>query len=48
MSTIRVLVANDHPITQDGTYSALEKVSDISPIGKATNGQETLALAAQH
>jgi two-component system, NarL family, response regulator len=48
MSCICVLVANGHPITQDGIHTALEKASDISPIGRAASGQEVLALVDQH
>lgn len=45
MNKIRVLVAEAHPVTQEGIYTILEQTQDLDPIAKATTGQEALDLA---
>ncbi|RMH00755.1 MAG: DNA-binding response regulator [Chloroflexi bacterium] len=48
MNSIRVLVAKDHPVTQEGICAILETTGDLKPVGVAANGQEALALAQKY
>jgi DNA-binding NarL/FixJ family response regulator len=41
--TIRVLIADDHPIIRSGVRSELSRDHDIQIVGEATNGDEALA-----
>ena len=41
--TIRVLIADDHPIIRSGVRSELSRDCDIQIVGEATNGDEALA-----
>lgn len=44
--SIRVLLADDHPVVRDGLRSIIEKKSeDIEVIGEASNGNEVLKIA---
>jgi DNA-binding NarL/FixJ family response regulator len=45
METIRVLIADDHPLFRDGLRTLLESVPDMQVIGEATTGDEVLAQA---
>jgi DNA-binding NarL/FixJ family response regulator len=45
MSTIRVLLADDHPVVRNGIRALLEKAGDIEIVGEAGNGRELLDLA---
>ncbi len=47
MSCIRVIVADEHPIIQEGIYTILEKTPDIEPVAKTTDYQEIVALTHQ-
>lgn len=47
MKKVRVLVVEDHPITQAGIYAILETAPDLTPMGKAASSQEALTLAFQ-
>jgi DNA-binding NarL/FixJ family response regulator len=42
--TIRVLIADDHPIFRDGLRKLLESVEDIAVVGEASNGNECIQL----
>ena len=42
--TIRILVADDHPIVRDGLVSVLSTQTDFEVVGEANNGRETLEL----
>ena len=44
MSSIRVLLADDHPVVRNGIRDLLEKEIDIEIVGEATNGVETIHL----
>lgn len=43
--TIRVLVADDHPVVRSGIKDELAKHPDMVVLGEAIDGDETLALA---
>ncbi len=44
MSEIRVLIADDHPIVCKGIRNLLEPAADITVVGEAHSGAETLQL----
>jgi DNA-binding NarL/FixJ family response regulator len=43
--TIRVLIADDHPLFRGGLRSLLESVDDLEVCGEATTGEEAVKLA---
>jgi DNA-binding NarL/FixJ family response regulator len=45
--TLRVLLADDHPLFRDGLMSMLNSESDIEVIGQASNGEEAIRMAEQ-
>lgn len=47
MDRIRVILADDHPITRAGIRRFLEKAPDIEIIGEADNGDDTLQMALE-
>ncbi|MBA2393095.1 MAG: response regulator transcription factor [Ktedonobacteraceae bacterium] len=44
MTTIRILIADDHPVVRSGLRSMLASQPDFEVIGEAANGLEVLAL----
>ena len=44
--SIRVVVADDHPVVRDGLCAMLDTQPDIEVVGEATTGAEALALVA--
>jgi DNA-binding NarL/FixJ family response regulator len=42
--SLRVLIADDHPLVRQGIRRTLESCSDISVVGEAGSGKELLAL----
>ena len=42
MSTIRVVLADDHPIVRAGLTALLESLPDIEVVGTATNGRDAV------
>ena len=42
IKVIRVLLADDHPLVQDGIRTCFEDIADIDVVGVASNGQELL------
>ncbi|QHQ34961.1 response regulator transcription factor [Algicella marina] len=46
--TIRVLLADDHPLVVDGIRGFLETYDHIEVVATATNGEEALAAFAAH
>lgn len=44
MTSIRVLVVDDHAILRDGIRSMLERQTNIDVVGEATNGVEALSM----
>lgn len=47
MDIIRVLIADDHTLLRDGLKSLLLSVDDVSVIGEASTGQETVDFAIE-
>ncbi len=47
MTTIRVLLADDHPVTRDGIRNLLEKAPGLVVVGEAVNGIEALRLVEE-
>src|ERR671933_658243 len=45
MDSIRVLIADDHPLFRDGMHGLLDSVPDIEVVGEASTGDEAIALA---
>jgi DNA-binding NarL/FixJ family response regulator len=43
--TIRILVADDHPVVRDGLVAILSTQPDFEVVGEANNGRETVELA---
>src|SRR5260221_5415667 len=46
METLRVLIADDHPIFRNGMRALLASVPDVEVAGEATSGDEAIAQAA--
>jgi DNA-binding NarL/FixJ family response regulator len=44
VKTIRVVLADDHAVVREGTRQLLERESDISVVGEASNGAEAVQL----
>ncbi|GAB4370841.1 MAG: response regulator transcription factor [Elainellaceae cyanobacterium] len=47
-TTIRILIADDHPIVRQGLVSILEEEPDMAIVGEANHGQEAVELFRQH
>ena len=47
METLRILVAEDHPLFRKGMISLLESVPEFEVVGEATTGEEAAACAAE-
>jgi DNA-binding NarL/FixJ family response regulator len=45
VSTLRVLIANDHPVFRHGIRAMLELRDDMEAVGEATTGAEAITLA---
>jgi DNA-binding NarL/FixJ family response regulator len=45
---VRVLIADDHPLTRDGIRSALASDDGLEVVAEATNGEEAVKLAELH
>src|SRR5690242_15918588 len=46
MDTMRVLIADDHPVFRDGLRTLLESVLETELVGEAATGEEVVAQAA--
>ncbi|MBN1993926.1 MAG: response regulator transcription factor [Anaerolineae bacterium] len=47
MKTIRILIADDHPVFRFGLRALLQAETDTEVVGEATGGEEAVALAAK-
>ena len=47
MSTIRVLLADDHTILREGIRALIEDLGDMEVVGEAEDGQATVKMVAQ-
>ena len=45
---IRILIADDHTVVREGLVSLIERKTDMTVIGEACNGFETVELWKQH
>jgi DNA-binding NarL/FixJ family response regulator len=45
--TVRVVLADDHPLTRQGVHAALEEAPDIQVVGEANDGVEARELVAE-
>ena len=48
MKTIRILIADDHPIVRDGLNAVINDQADMEVIAEAANGKEAVDLALEH
>ena len=48
MTRITVLVVDDHPVVRGGLRSFLATLEDIELVGEASDGDEAVALVAEH
>ncbi len=48
MSTIRVMIVDDHTVVRDGVATMLGRQPDISVVGEAANGQEAVDIFNEH
>ena len=46
--TIRVLIADDHPLVRQGLQAALAPLEEVEVVGEATTGQEAIREAVLH
>ncbi len=44
---IRILIADDHPLLREALCQTLSKEQDMEVVGKASDGEETVAMASQ-
>lgn len=47
MTSIRILLADDHPIVRDGLSAILSTQPDFSVVGEAASGEDAVRLAAE-
>jgi len=45
MDTIRIVLADDHPVVRDGIRSRLSREEDLDIVGEAASGEETIRQA---
>jgi len=46
--TIRILIADDHPVVRDGLTAMLATQDDFEVVGEAADGTEAVALVGRH
>ncbi|MBN1486469.1 MAG: response regulator transcription factor [Anaerolineae bacterium] len=47
MSTIKILLAEDHQVVREGTRQLLEQEADFTVVGEASNGETAMQLAQE-
>jgi DNA-binding NarL/FixJ family response regulator len=47
LETLRILIAEDHPLYRKGVISLLQSVPEFEVVGEAAKGEEAIARAAQ-
>jgi DNA-binding NarL/FixJ family response regulator len=47
LETLRILIAEDHPLFRKGVISLLSSVPDFEVVGEATTGEEAVVRAEQ-
>jgi two-component system NarL family response regulator len=47
-NSIRIMIADDHPIVREGLVASLNRVSDMTVVCEAATGREAVELFAQH
>ena len=47
-NSIRILIADDHPIVRQGLVALLEQEPDITIVAQASNGKEAVLMFNQH
>jgi len=45
MTTIRVILGDDHVLVRAGVRALLQKIPEVEVVGEASNGREILELA---
>jgi DNA-binding NarL/FixJ family response regulator len=45
--TIRVLIADDHPLYREGMRNRLDRAADVEVVGEASNGNEAVEMARE-
>ena len=45
MSTIKVMIVDDHTVVRDGVATMLGRQDDITVVGEAANGREAVDIA---
>lgn len=45
MNTIRILLADDHPVVREGIYNRLSREEDFDVVGEAANGEDVIRQA---
>ena len=43
--TVRVLIADDHPLFREGMHGRLDRVADVAVVGEAASGDEAVELS---
>jgi len=46
--TVRVVIADDHPVFRAGMVSVLDDLPDVEVVGQAGDGEEAVAAASEH
>lgn len=47
-NSIRVLIADDHPVVRDGLAGVIEEQDDMAVVGQASTGMDALTLYREH
>lgn len=48
MRTLRILLADDHPLVRGGIRALLKEIEGVTIVAEAANGREAVALARTH